>query len=483
MSSIRNNIVLNGINTATSILFPVITFPYAARILLPDGIGAVNFLNGIIGYIVLLTSLGIPMYAVKEVAKYRDDKHKRDKTTIEILLLSVILSVIGYAMVWALAKFVPEIHYQSSLFYVLSLTIVFNTIGVNWFYQAIGDFKFITIRGIIIRAISAIALFVFVKKSSDLLAYGFIVVGATVGNNLLNFIHLRKYIKPTSIEMKKLKIIKHLKPTLQVFVLNLIISLYIQLNTIILGYLSGDAAVGYFTAGTKIPHIVLTLMSSLSVVLLPQCTSLIETRRMNEFKMVILKSLNLTIALSLPLTVGLITLATPIIFVFCGLNYTNSIPVLCLNAPIIIFISLTNVIGTQVLYPMNKINLITWSACGAAVVNIIINFILIPPYGATGAAIASLISELIVLLIQLILGKLYYPFTIRDLFISKYIWGALLMGVSIFISISCISSFILQLIIGIFIGIISYTGFLIFFKDPLINDILKQLIKKYTSVR
>ena len=157
MASVKGNIVLNGINTITGILFPVITFPYAARVLMPEGIGAVNFLNSIIGYIVLLTSLGIPMYAVKEIAKYRDDKLPRDKITVEIILLSTILCLLGYVAVWLLAEFVPQIHQQASLFYILSLTIVFTSIGVNGFYQGIEDFKVITVRALIIRSLAATA--------------------------------------------------------------------------------------------------------------------------------------------------------------------------------------------------------------------------------------------------------------------------------------------------------------------------------------
>ena len=187
------------------------------------------------------------MYAVKEIAKYRDDKAARDRITIEIISLSTCLCLIGYIVVWILAEFVPIIHRQESLFYVLSLTILFTSIGVNWFYQGIEDFKFITMRAIAIRTLAAAALFIFVKDSNDLLTYGFITVGSTVGNNFINFIHLRKHIDYKQIKLKQLKISRHLKPALQVFILNLIISLYIQLNSIMLGFISGDDAVGFFT--------------------------------------------------------------------------------------------------------------------------------------------------------------------------------------------------------------------------------------------
>lgn len=471
MASVKSNIILNGINTITGIIFPVITFPYAARILLPEGIGAVNFLNSIINYIVLLTSIGIPLYAVKEVAKYRDDKSQRDKITVEILILSTILCLLGYVAVWMLAKFVPQIHEQAALFYVLSITILFTAIGVNWFYQGIEDFKFITIRAIIIRTLSAIALFIFVKNSSDLIFYGWILVGSTVGNNIINFFHLRKHISLRNISYNELNFYRHLKPALQVFILNMIISLYIQLNSVMLGFLSGDTAVGYFAAGTKISHIGLTIISSLGTVLLPRCSNLLKAGDIQGFNRIIHKSLNTTLALSLPMTVGLMILATPVTIIFCGSEYYDAIPVLLLNAPVVIFISLTNLMGIQILYPKDKINIVIWSVSGGAIFNLIINFLLIPPYGATGAAISTLIAEFAVLLIQILCGRKYYPFNAAQLFNYRYISGCIIMGIITFLSILWIDSLILKLIIGIIVGIFSYSLFLMIIKDPLIIEI------------
>lgn len=480
MASIKGNIILNGINTLTGIIFPVITFPYAARILLPEGIGAVNFLNSIVSYIVLFTSIGIPMYAVKEIAKFRDNGIERDRITIEIIILSSILCVLGYIAVFLLAKFVPQIHMQSALFYILSLTILFNAIGVNWFYQGIEDFKFITIRAIIIRTLSAALLFIFVKNSSDLLIYGGIVVGSTVGNNLINFVHLRKVIDIKNIPFREINIFRHIKPSLQVFILNLIVSLYIQLNSIMLGFLSGEDAVGYFTAGTKISHIGLTLISSLGTVLLPRCSNLLKTGDIIGFNSIIRKSLNVTLALSIPMTVGLMILAMPITIIFCGSEYYEAIPVLLLNAPVIVFISLTNLMGIQILYPKDKINIVIWSVSGGALMNLLLNFYLIPSYGANGAAISTLISEFAVLVIQLICGRKYYPFKTQDIINVKYLIGGVVMGVLTYLAVSILQSLLAKLIFGIAVGVLTYIGFLILIKDPLIMEIklmIKQKIK------
>ena len=206
MASLKANVFLNFVNTITGIVFPVITFPYAARVLLPEGIGAVNFYQSIVNYIILLTSLGIPMYAVREVAKFRDDIEKRNRVTVEITLLSLFLSLGGYILVWLLGEYVPQIQQQESLFYVLSSGILFTAIGVNWFYQAVEDFKFITIRALVFRLLAAVALFLFVKTKDDLLIYAFVIIGSTVGNNFINFIHLRTYIPVCRISWQQLQI-------------------------------------------------------------------------------------------------------------------------------------------------------------------------------------------------------------------------------------------------------------------------------------
>lgn len=477
MSSLKTNILLNYINTITGILFPVITFPYASRILLPEGIGIVNFQSSIIGYIVLLVSLGIPLYAVKEVAKYRDDIALRNKTTVEITVLSLLLSLLGYVVVFLIAKFVPQIKENVSLFYVLSLTILFTSLGVNWFYQAIEDFKFITVRAIIIRTLAAVSLFLFVKDKSDLLIYGVITVGSTVGNNLINFIHLHKFIPLSTIKGLKLNLFKHLKPALHIFVLNLITSLYVQLNTIMLGFMDGDYAVGIFTAGNKIPHIILSVVTSMGAVLLPRCTNLVATGKIEEFKSVCDKAIRLVLTLSLPFTAGLILLAEPIITIFCGQAFMDAVPVIYWTAPVILFIGLTNVLGIQILYPLGKENIVIYSTLGGAIINLILNFLLIPKYSATGAGISTFAAELVVLVIQIIAGRKYIPISIFNKKNIKYLMATIFMTLIILPIICIVNNTWLQLILTTAVGATAYGLILICSKDDIALSILKYVKK------
>ena len=477
MASLKTNIVFNFLNTITGIVFPVITFPYAARILLPDGIGAVNFLQSIVNYIVLLTSLGIPMYAVREVAKYRDDIIKRNTVTVEITMLSLFLCLGGYIIVWLLGEFIPQIHSQLALFYVLSLTILFTSLGVNWFFQAIEDFRFITVRAVVFRLLAAIALFLFVRTKDDLLIYAFVTVGTAVGNNIINFIHLRKYIVLEQIPWNRLQVWKHLKPSLHIFVFNLITSIYLNLNTVMLGFMQGDSAVGFYTAGNKISHIVLTVVASLGVVLLPRCANLVENGHVDEFATVTRKSFRLVQALSLPSTFGLILLAFPIVTIFGGSEFADASSVLAWTAPVVIFIGLSNVFGIQILYPLGKENLVIWSTMGGAVINLILNLLLIPYWSYTGAAISTFIAELTVLLIQIMWGYRYIPFPIFEKVNANYLIASLVMTVIVFPLTLLLDDVWLSLLLSTFVGGGIYGGVLWILKDSLFHEILQYASK------
>lgn len=475
MSSIKNNVLLNYINTLASIVFPLITFPYAARILLPEGIGLVNFQNSIIGYITLLSSLGIPLYAVREVARVRDNIEERNRVTVEIALLSLILAAGGYVIVFAVGELVPQINAHLSLFYILSLSILFTALGVSWFYTAIEDFKFITIRGLIIRCLFVVALFVFVRSKDDLLIYGVVVVGSTVGNNIINFFHLRKFINIFKIDWSKLNIFRHLKPSISIFVLNLSVSLYVQLNPVMLGFLSDNTQVGYFTAGSKLSNIILSVVTSMATVLIPHVSNMIQVHDTEKYKQLITKVYHYYMALAIPFTIGLIVLSVPLTLVICGKSFYDASYVTAITAPVIIFISITNIIGMQVLYPYGKENYVTYSTIGGAVINLVVDIPLILLWGSKGAAISTVCAEFTVLLIQVRLGKGYVPFKYIDKNIILYSVSAVIMGIVVFLVRGLFENPIIQLLVPTFIGIVIYSFILYYKKEDILFSILRYI--------
>lgn len=180
--SIKKNFVFNLINTVSALVFPLITFPYASRILMADGIGQVQFFQSIINYVVLLTSIGIPLYGIKEIARARDNKEELSRTTIELVTLSVILSLVGYIIVAILCLTVGKVQENIPLFLILSSTILITSIGCPWFYSGIEDFKYITVVGILVKTLCAIFLFCIVKTRNDLLLYGAYTVAGSIGS-------------------------------------------------------------------------------------------------------------------------------------------------------------------------------------------------------------------------------------------------------------------------------------------------------------
>lgn len=336
--SVKVNYILNLINTGTQMLFPLITFPYVCRVIEADGIGQINFFQSIISYISLFTCLGIPMYAIREIARDRSDVVQMNRTAMEILLLHSMLTLVGYAIVAILCLTVPQIQVNIPLFLILSLTIFFTAIGCEWFYQGIEDFKYITIRGLIIKTVSVVLLFIFVKSKTDLLYYGCYTVFGVLGGNIFNFFRLRKYIHRENIIFSELHIKRHIKPVLKVFSFSVVTSIYLQLNTVLLGFLKNALAVGYFAAATKVMQMLLTMSACLGSVMMPRASHLIAENKEDEFNRLIQKSYDFTLAIALPMTIGLIFCAPSLITALCGVKFEHSILPSQIIAPIILTI-------------------------------------------------------------------------------------------------------------------------------------------------
>lgn len=454
--SITKNYIYNLLELFTGFAFPLVTFPYASRVILADGIGQVNFYNSIISYIVLATGLGIPMYAIKEVARVRDNMAERTKTVCEILSLNIILSILGYIIVFVLSHTVPELNDNLPLFFLLSLSIILNTIGCTWFYKGIEEFRYITIRGLIVKFISLPVLFLLVKTKDDVFYYGCFLIIATLGNNIINFVTLKKHVDLNIISIKELKPFRHVKPALSVFAFYLITSFYLHLDTIMLGFLSGNASVGFYTAATKVSHMVNQLITSIGTVMLPRLSNLVATNNFDEFKRLATRSYELISFCCYPIFIGLIIMAPIFIRLLSGTSYEPAITTLQIISPILIALPLSNLIGIQILFPYGKIKYVNMSCCIGAVVNLILNLLLIPLYAQDGAAIATVIAEVSVTLSQYIIARKYIPFRLFTFTNFKYIIYSLIMAAICYYMMLVPMSDMFKLVIVPFIGAIVY---------------------------
>ena len=481
--SLKANYLFNLANTISGLLFPLITFPYASRILLADGIGQINFFQSIIQYITLLTCLGIPMYAIREVAKIRENIEERNKVTVEILLLHASLTVVGYIIMILLVATVTKIQVDILLFFLLSTTIFFTAIGCEWFYQGVEDFKYITIRGLIVKTISVILLFLLVKTKEDIMWYAAYSVFGVLGGNVFNFVRLRKYISIKTLPFRELHPLRHLLPALHVFVLNLVISIYVQLNTVMLGFMADTTAVGLFTAASKLSHMVLGIVGALGTAMLPRLSNLITTGQKEEFNRLAQKSMQFVIAITLPMTVGIIMTSSYLIPLFCGDTYTPAILTLQVISPIILAIGISNIMGIQILYPQGQENKVIISTALGAIANFFLNVWLIPQLAQDGAAIATVIAEIAVTVSMVYIGRTYIPIKWRNRSYIHYLIGSFLMGIGIWIwkYQSPFRSDIVNLAIVCGIGISIYLFYLILIKDSFCTELESIICKRFKS--
>ena len=473
--SVKVNYILNLINTGTQMLFPLITFPYICRVIEADGIGQINFFQSIISYISLFTCLGIPMYAIREIARDRNDVVQMNRTAMEILLLHSMLTLVGYAIVAILCLTVPQIQVNIPLFLILSLTIFFTAIGCEWFYQGIEDFKYITIRGLIIKTVSVVLLFIFVKSKTDLLYYGCYTVFGVLGGNIFNFFRLRKYIHRENIIFSELHIKRHIKLVLKVFSFSVVTSIYLQLNTVLLGFLKNALAVGYFAAATKVMQMLLTMSSCLGSVMMPRASHLIAENKEDEFNRLIQKSYDFTLAIALPITIGLIFCAPSLITALCGVKFEHSILPSQIIAPIILMVAISNVFGIQVLFPKGKINIVTLCCGIGAIADLILNLCLIPFFSYIGTSIAYFGAEVATTVSMYFIGRKYIPITYFKKSHLTYALGCIVMAFALYgISLLQLPTLTILLLQGCN-GVLAYFIILCICKDEMLVQILSKI--------
>ena len=335
MNSIKKNFIINGIKIFFNLIFPIITFPYISRVLGPIGIGKITFATSIINYFLLFTNLGIPLYGIREIARIRENRLNLSKTFSEILFLNLITTIIGmiiFIIFLQLKLFGNDIN----LFQVMSLNIIFTFIGVEWYFQGMENYSYITKRSIIFKIISIILMFIFVNRKEDVVIYAGILVLALVGSNILNFFKAKKEIL---ISFKNLNIKKHLKPILTIFSMNIAISIYTNLDSVMLGYHSSEYSLGIYSASSKIIHLVLGIVTSLGAVLLPRISNYIANKQEKELKEILEKTLTFLLALSIPCVIGIILTADEIIKIFSGNEFMEAVKTMKILSSIIFFIN------------------------------------------------------------------------------------------------------------------------------------------------
>ncbi|MBP5448202.1 MAG: flippase [Treponema sp.] len=427
--SIKKNSIFNILTKILGMIFPMITFPYASRVLLPDGLGKINFANSVIDIFVILASLGIGAHAIREASKARDDRQELSKLATEIIVINLATMTISFAIFAIALIFSQKLQDYKILLFLASARILLATLGLEWLIVSQEEFSYIARRTFVFQLISIAFLFTFVRSPKDINYYMLFTVLSAAGANICNFFYSRKFFDFSLAQ--KLEIKKHFKPIFALSASVLASSVYTILDKTMIGIMRTDAEVGYYSAAIKINRMFILVFSAIVGVLLPRLSYYMENDK-EKYKTLLNNAANILQALSIPMAIGLALLARPIILLFCGKNYENAITcmqILCFT----VFVTPFNTfIADLVFVARRKNSYVLYPVVLGACVNFVMNLVLIPRYGITGAAVASITSEALMLAVKIFLayktlgGTLYFFSKIY-----QYAAGTLVMALAV----------------------------------------------------
>ncbi len=467
--SVKYNFIMNSILTVAGILFPLITFPYISRVLLAEGSGKVAFATSVVTYFTMFASLGIPTYGVRACAVVRDDKEKLSKTVQELLIISGITTAITYLVFFGTLIFVPKFAEQRTLLLLVGITIGLNTIGVQWFYNALEQYSYITTCSILFKLIGMILMFAFVREKEDYFVYGGIYVIASFGSYVLNFIRLRKFI--TFRKVGKYSFKPHLKSIIVFFAMSAGTSIYLNLDVVMLGFMKGDIDVGYYNAGIKVKTVLVTCVTSLGTVLLPRLSYYVEKNEKEAFRKMVGKAFNFVLVAASAVTVYFMIFARESILLLAGEAFLPAVSPMIILMPTVLAIGLSNITGMQILTPTGREREVMYSIWGGAVLNFLLNLVLIPKLASSGAAFSTMLAEIIVLLLQV-----YYLKDVLQGFLKEIqVWK---IGISLAVAAVVMIPFRRMADFGVFVTLVIssvlffgvYASLLFILKEPFIRS-------------
>jgi O-antigen/teichoic acid export membrane protein len=475
--SIKTNAVLNSVRTILNLLFPLITFPYVSRVLSVDELGKYNFSSSIISYFLLLAALGIDKYAVREGTKYRDDKEKIGQFASEVFSINIVSTIVSYGFLFLYLSLSHKAQSYSVCIIIFSFQIIFTTLGTEWLYVIYEEYTYITVRSIIFKLISIGLLFAFVREPGDYLKYAAVTVFASVGSNVLNFIHGRKIC---NIHLTfKFDWKKKLAPILIIFASNVAIQIYVSSDTTMLGYMKSDYVVGIYGVSTKIYNAILPVLAAALTVTIPRFSLYAGKQMKKEYDSLMLKVTNTLFLLIFPAIVGLIMLRRNIVIIIGGAKYTDSQSSLVILSIAIFFSIFSTLFNQCVLIPYKREKYSLFSSVFSASENIGLNFLLIPLLAENGAAFTTVLAEFTMAAMNfyhskdIVGGVFRNKLTIKN--VASIVVGCIAIATICFLSCTFLPNILIQSIVAIVGSVITYAGILLLMKNPIAQEMLGRI--------
>lgn len=481
--SIKVNMMMNVILTTSNFIFPLITYAYVARVLLPAGMGKVAFVQSVLSYFSYIASLGISGYGIRECAKVRDDRDKLSLLVQEILRINFISTIVAYIALLISLILVPKFHEYAMLFVIMSSNILLQTLGMEWLYTSLEKYTYITVRSIVFKMISVALTFILINGPEDYLLYGFITIFATSASNILNFINSRKYVSYKKFPEYKLK--KHIRPIMYFFCSSLILSIYGNFDSVMLGFMKGDGEVGIYNAAVKMKGIILAISTSLSSVLIPRMSVYFGKGERKKFNELILKSLRVILLVLIPLCIFVFLNSKNIIEFVCGKEYLSAEPTLKVLVICVVIVSFTSLFGNQILIPKGNEKRYSTSVFIGMFINLSLNLLFIPKYASVGAAVATLVTELFNVIYMGIACKEEINYMIKNIEKKIYILPTFVALIAEIVTISLTNSLPLfvKLVINTIVMFGIYYLILMLKKEPILHSLLMTILEKIGKIK
>lgn len=477
--NIKKNYIYNLIFQFLIIVLPLITTPYLSRILGAENIGIFSYTLSIVTYFGLFGSLGITMLGQREIAYVQDDIEKRSIKFYELLIIktfSMLIAIAVFTVIFSLNN-QYEVYYR-----ILILELVANILDISWLYQGMENFKIMVMKNSLIKIIGVVCIFIFVKSNDDLVNYFLIYTVFNVLGNLVLWFRLNKYI--TKVSLKKINCKEFIVPIFTLLVPQIAMQIYTVLDKTMIGKILNDMnEVGYYEQSQKIVKTALMVITTFSVIMIPRMSQSFSKGKKNEIKSNLSLSFNLTFFLAMPMVFGIIAVADNFVPWFYGAGFSEVTTLLKIFSPIILFIGISSILGIQYLVPINKQNMLTKSVLAASIINVILNFILIPIYKSYGGAIASVIAELTVCIIMYVLLRKEIDFKAIFKMAVDYLISGILMFLIIILLTHNLKACISTTVIQLFIGCVSYIIILIILKNDFVLIQIKLLLAKMKKIK
>lgn len=477
--SLGKNAFLNGLRSILNIIFPIITFPYVSRVLSVGELGKYNWSNSFIAYFLLIAGLGISTYAVREGAKFRNNSGEIAKFASQVFSINVFSTIVSYICLLLCILIFPRIQSYAAYICVFSIQIIFTTLGTEWIYNIFEEYTYITIRSIAFQVLSLIMMFIFVRKQGDYLNYAGITVFSAVGSNILNYLHAKKFctIKFTF----KIDWREHLKPILIIFASSIATTIYLSLDTTLLGLINNNYVVGIYSVSTKMYNAVKQLIAAVLTVTIPRFALLWGRHRYREYRSLLLQISNVLAMIAIPAAVGVYMLAPQIVILLSSIKYIRAVSSLRLLCPALIFSIFSWIFTSCVLIPAKRESKVLIITIISAVANLVLNLILMPSLKENAAAITTSLSELI----SMTLGVYYSRDIIKGIYnkdffknILVYILGALTI-VAVCASINIMfNSNVVIVLFDIVLSSLEYALVLIASKNKFALDVLEHIFMR-----